>query len=109
MSKVLKKTLKQHGDQYTKLSMPHFLKKRTFSTRFLDLCKNNPNQPQFQTSDVKTVLRIMAMEQGLYEQVVMIRRNNLDNKKEKENTKKYKFQGQSARSKRWLDLDHECL
>ena len=40
----------------------------------------------------------MATKQGLYSQVVMIRRKDLDNKKEKENTKKYNFQGQSARS-----------
>ena len=38
------------------------------------------------------------MEQGLYAQVVMIHRNYLDNKKEKENTKEYNLQGQSTRS-----------
>ena len=32
-----------------------------------------------------------------------------DNKKEQEKTKKYNFQGQSAGSKRWFDLDHEWL
>ena len=47
------------------------------------------------------------MEQGLYSQVVMIHQKDLDNKKEKENTKKYNFQGQSAGSKCWLDIDHE--
>ena len=26
-----------------------------------------------------------------------------------ENTKRYDFQGQSARSRRWFDLDHEWL
>ena len=25
------------------------------------------------------------------------------------NTKKYHFQGKSARSKRWFGIDHECL
>ena len=33
----------------------------------------------------------------------------MDNKKEEEKTNKYNFQGQSARSIRWFDLDHECL
>ena len=51
----------------------------------------------------------MAMEQGLYAQVVMIRRKESENKKEKENTKKYNFQGKFARSRRWFYLDHEWL
>ena len=51
----------------------------------------------------------MAMEQGLYAQVGMIRRRESYDKKAKENTKKYNFQGQSARSRRWFDLDHEWL
>ena len=51
----------------------------------------------------------MAMEKVLYSQVVMILQKESYNKKEKENTKKYKFQGQSARSRSWLDLDHEWL
>ena len=33
----------------------------------------------------------------------------LDLCKGKEKTKKYNFQGQSARSMRWFDLDHEWL
>ena len=33
---------------------------------FLDSCENNPNQPKFLPSDVKTVLKRMATEQGLY-------------------------------------------
>ena len=49
----------------------------------------------------------MDMEQGLYAQVVMIRRKESDNKKGIENIKKHNFQGQSARSGRWFDLDHE--
>ena len=40
----------------------------------------------------------MAMEHGLYAQVVMIRRRESDIKKDKEKTKKYNFQIQSARS-----------
>ena len=49
------------------------------------------------------------MEQGLYAQVVMIRRRESGDKKENEKTKKYNFQGQPARSRRWFDLDHDWL
>ena len=51
----------------------------------------------------------MAVEQGFCAQVVIIRRKDLDNKKEKENTNKYNFQGWSTISKRWFYLDHEWL
>ena len=49
------------------------------------------------------------MEQELCVKVVMIRQMESDDKKERENTNKYNFQGQSAISRRWFDLDHECL
>ena len=51
----------------------------------------------------------MAMGHGLYAQVVMIRRRESDIKKEKEKTKKYNFQIQSARLWSWFDIYHEWL
>ena len=39
----------------------------------------------------------------------MIYQKNLDNKNEKEKTKKYNFQGQFERSNIWFDLDQEWL
>ena len=30
-------------------------------------------------------------------------------KRKKDNTRKYNFQGQSARTKHWFDLDHEWM
>ena len=53
----------------------------------------------------------MTAEQGLYEQVIMLRRKYLkfvavDKNK---NEAKFKFQGQSARSKRWFDLDFDWI
>ena len=51
----------------------------------------------------------MNLENGLYAQVVMIRRRELYDKKEKDKTKEYNFQGKSARTKYWFDLDHEWL
>ena len=51
---------------------------------------------------------MVAMKQGLYAQVVMIRQKYLD-KKSKEKTKKYNFRGESARSKHWFEIDHGLL
>ena len=53
----------------------------------------------------------MATKQGLYAQVVKINRKGLKfiaaNKNK--NEAKFKFQGQSARSKRWFGLDFDCI
>ena len=49
------------------------------------------------------------MEQGLYTKVVTILQKESENKTKKENTKKYNFQGKSARSRCWFSLDHEWL
>ena len=51
------------------------------------------------------------MEQGLYAQVVMISRKDLkfiaENKNK--NEAKFKFQGQSARSQCWFDLEFDWI
>ena len=53
----------------------------------------------------------MLREQGLYAQVVKLRQKDLKfiaaNKKK--NEVKLKFQGQSARSKRWFDLGFDWI
>ena len=54
-------------------------------------------------------MKRIALEQGLYAQVVMICRKQSYNKKGNEKTNKYNFPGQSAGSIRWFDLDHERL
>ena len=41
--------------------------------------------------------------------MVIVRQKYSDNKKEKEKENKYNFQGQSARSICWFDLDHLWL
>ena len=53
----------------------------------------------------------MATEQGLYAQVVMISRKNLKFIAENKNINEanFKFQGQSARSQRWFDLELDCI
>ena len=75
----------------------------------LNQCKNNPNEPQNIPSEFKADFKTMAMENGLYAQVVMILRRESDDKKEKDKTHKYNFQGQSTRIKLWFEPDHECL
>ena len=52
---------------------------------------------------------LMDVENYLYTQGVMIRRRESDDKKEKYKTKKYNFQGKSARTKHWFYIDHEWL
>ena len=53
----------------------------------------------------------MVMEQGLYAQVIMIRRKDLKfvgtDKNKNEDT--FKFQGKSARSQQWFDLDLDWI
>ena len=53
----------------------------------------------------------MAIEQGLYSLMIMLRQKYLiftDGNKNK-NKAKFKFQGQSARSQRWFDLDFDQI
>ena len=72
-------------------------------------CKDNENEDQFIPLEVKINMKRMAMEQGLYSQVVKLHRKDLKciaairNK----NEAKLKFQGISARSQRLFDLDFD--
>ena len=68
------------GPIYEVIDTPFFEETAIFPHYFHDLCKD-PNQPQLLPYDVKIVLKIMAMEQGLYAQVVMICQKDLDDKK----------------------------
>ena len=56
-TKNISKTPPKTGHKYMKLLMINFWRDTYFYTSFLDLCRNNPNQPQFIPSDVKTVLK----------------------------------------------------
>ena len=53
----------------------------------------------------------MAVEQGLYAQVIMLHRKYLkfSATDKNKNEAKFKFQGQSAISQRWFDLDFYCI
>ena len=53
----------------------------------------------------------MAMEQGLYAQVVKLRHKDLQfvAAYKNKNEAKFKFQGQSARSQIWFDIDLDWI
>ena len=56
-------------------------------------------------------IKRMATEQSLYAQVIMFWRKDLkfDAADKNKNESKFKFQGQSARSKLWFDLDLDWI
>ena len=58
---------------------------KLFPTTLLDQYRDFTNEYQQITSEVKAALK-MAMEQGLYAQLVTIHQRESDNKKEKEKT-----------------------
>ena len=85
----------------------YFIGSKLFSDDFIKECKDNSNEARDIPRKVKNKIKRMEMEQGLYAQVIILRREDLefvaaDNIK---NEAKFKFQGQSARSQRWFDLD----
>ena len=63
-----------------KLLILHFLKKRIFSRSLFRLIYKFSNQNQLLPSGFKLVLNIMATEQGLCAQLVMICRKYSENK-----------------------------
>ena len=74
-------------------------------------CKDNKNEAQFVTLEVRNNIKRKAMQQRLYAQVVKLRRKDLKliaaNKNR--NEAKFKFQSQSARSHCWFDLELDCI
>ena len=72
-------------------------------------CKDNSNKARFITQEIKNNIKLMEMEEGLFAQVIMLCREDLkfvatDMIKHEA---KFKFQGQSAISQRWFDLDFD--
>ena len=78
----------------------YFKAVKFFPTEFLKQFKNNTNEPYNIPNEVKASFKHMVLENGLYAQVVMICRRELDNKKEKDKTKnitsKYNQQEQNT-------------
>ena len=74
-------------------------------------CKDNVNEAQVIPLDMKNNMKRVAMEQSLKAQVAKLRRKGLkfvaaDKNK---NEAKFKFQGLSAKSQRWFDIDFDWI
>ena len=82
-----------------------------FSLMILSDNVKNSNEPQFISSDIKNNIKRMAMEQSLYAQVVKLCRKDLKfvAAYKNKNEAKFKFQGQSARSKWWFHIDLDWI
>ena len=82
-----------------------------FPDDFIRECKKNSNEPQFISVDIKNNIKRLAMRQGLYAQVVKLRRKDLlfDAADKNKTESKFKFQGQYARSQLWFDLDLDWI
>ena len=82
-----------------------------FPEDFITKYKQCPYEPQTILGEVKNNIKLMAMEQSLYSQVIKFRRKELkfDAADENKNESKFKFQGQSERSQIWFDLDLDWI
>ena len=72
---------------------------------------DNSNEAHDIPRGVKNKINPMAMEQGLYAQVIMLHREGLNffATGKKKNEAQFKFQGQYAISQRWFDLDIDWI
>ena len=73
--------------------------------------KKNSNEPQFISVDVENNIKRLVMKQGLYAKVVEIRRKDLlfDAADKNKTESKFKFQGLSAISQLWFDIDLDWI
>ena len=63
--------------------------------------------PNTSVAQGEKVEKLSGYLNDIKDPVVTIRQQYLDNKKEKDNTKRYHFQGKSTRAKGLFDIDHE--
>ena len=72
-----------------------FIGSKIFSDGFIKECKDNSNEALDIPREVKNNIKRMAMEQGLYAQVIMLRRKYLKffTTDRIKNEAKFKFQG----------------
>ena len=85
---------------YEVIEEAYFTESEFFSDDFKQQCKENANEAQFISLKIKNKMNRMAMKQGLYAQVDMLRWKYLifTNANKNKNKSKFRFQGQSARS-----------
>ena len=96
---------------YEFIDESYFIESKIFSDAFLQQCKDDASYAQFIPLEMKNNIKRMAMEQGLYAQVIMLRRKDLKkiSTDKNKNETKFKFQGQSTRSQRWFDLGFDWI
>ena len=96
---------------YEAIDKAYFIDSKLFSDDFIKECKDNSNEARDIPREVKNNINRMVIVQGLYAQVIMLRRNNLKlvATYKIKNEAKFKFQGKSARSQRWSDLDFDWI
>ena len=89
----------------------YFKDSKFFSDDFMKEYKDNSNEARFIPPEMKNNIKQMAIEQGLHAQVIMLRRKdfNIFATDKIKNEAKFKFQGQSAISQRWIDLDFDWI
>ena len=94
---------------YEVIEYSYFEETKLFPTIVLNQCRNNPNQTQNIPNEIKADFSKCLCNRGCIHKWLwsaegsqMIKRNN-------KNTNKYNFQGQSVRSRRWFDIDHEWI
>ena len=87
------------------------MKYDTFPDDFIIACNDNANEDIHILIEVKNIRNRMAMEQGLYAQLVKIRQKDLEfiEENKNKNEAKFKLQGQSAISQRWFDLEFDLI
>ena len=96
---------------YEVIDIDYIQNSNIFPTAFITKCKLYPNEPQFISQDVKNNIKLKAMAQSLYAQVIKFRRKDLkfDAADKNKNASKFKCQGQPARSRYWFDLDLDWI
>ena len=96
---------------YKVIEPDYFKEFDIFPDDFIKQCNDNSNEAINIPIEVKNNINRMAMEQGLYAQLVMISRKDLKFIAEDKNKTEAKlnFQGQSARSQRLFDIDFDCV
>ena len=84
---------------------------RIMTLELIKKCKDNANEAQFVPLEVENNMKWMSMEQGLYAQVVKLRRKDFKFTAENENKNeaKSKFQGQYERLQRCFDIDFDQI
>ena len=89
------------------INKSYFIGSKIFSDDFMKECRDSSNEDRDIPREVKNKIKRMAMKQGLYAQVIMLRQKclNFFATDQIKNEAKFKFQGKSERSQQWFDIE----